>query len=317
MKHLIMAFFLSTFFVGCKSASTPVAVASVATSAFSADSAFSYVASQVAFGPRIPGSKAHLDCSVYLKNTLAKFADSVIMQPFSARSWDGKTLQGVNIIASFNPSATGRILLCAHWDSRPYADNENNTSLHRSPIDGANDGASGVAVLLEVARVLSTSKGVDIVLFDLEDSGKPRFEVSQYGDEKSWCLGSQYWASHPHTNRISFGILLDMVGVAGARFMQEGTSLYYAADVLDKVWATAATMGYGQFFVYEKAGAIIDDHLFINQIAGIPTIDIISLDGSTRSGFFKHWHTLQDNISNIDKSSLKMVGDVVLEVVGK
>ncbi|MDR0619070.1 MAG: M28 family peptidase [Bacteroidales bacterium] len=288
--------------------------------AFNADSAFSFVARQVAFGPRVSGSKAHKECASYLEKTLAKYAHKTVLQEFSARRWDGATVHGINIIASFNLSAAQRVLLCAHWDSRPYADNDPLTENYRTSIDGANDGASGVGVLLEIARVLSacnTQTGIDIVLFDLEDCGKPRFETANYGDEKTWCLGSQYWSENPHIQnyRASYGILLDMVGVKNPRFKQEGTSVYYAPDVLNNVWKTASALGYGSAFVYEKSTPLIDDHLFINQITGIPTIDIISLDGSSNSGFFKHWHTTEDNLSNVDKKSLKTVGDVVLKVI--
>ncbi|MDR0763141.1 MAG: M28 family peptidase [Bacteroidales bacterium] len=331
MKRLIAVSALLIFFGGCKStspASTPV---SARISDFNADSAYTFVARQVAFGPRIAGSRAHKECASYLENVLAKYAHKVILQEFSARRWDGIAMQGVNIIASFNPSAAQRVLLCAHWDSRPYADNDPSEKNYHTPIDGANDGASGVGVLLEIARVLatcSTQTGIDIVLFDLEDCGRPRFEISRYGDEKTWCLGSQYWAANPHTQgyRASYGILLDMVGVKNPRFKQEGTSAYYAPDVLDNVWRTASALGYGSAFVYEKSTPLIDDHLFINRITGIPTIDIISLDdnadngsgsggGGNNSGFFKHWHTTQDNMSNIDKTSLKITGDVVLNVI--
>jgi Zn-dependent M28 family amino/carboxypeptidase len=292
----------------------------VRTVAFNADSAFAFVARQVAFGPRTAGSRAHKECAAYLENTFARYAHKVTLQRFSAYRWDGIAMQGVNIIASFNPSASQRVLLCAHWDSRPYADNEDDAALHRTPIDGANDGASGVGVLLEIARTLSADQfetGIDIVLFDLEDCGKPRFERGGRGDENTWCLGSQYWAANPHIQgyRASYGVLLDMVGVKDPHFKQEGTSLYYAPDVLDNVWKVASTLGYGSAFTYERSTPLIDDHLFINQIIGIPTIDIISLDGSSNSGFFKHWHTTKDDLSNIDKKSLKMVGDVVLNVI--
>ncbi|MDR1739900.1 MAG: M28 family peptidase [Bacteroidales bacterium] len=337
MKCTIFYLIIGLIFGGCKgsnsvsisevsevsgvSAQECSSTAGVYASAFNHDSAYRFVVEQLAFGQRVPGSKAHRECALYMAGRLRDFADTVFVQEFSARRWDGAALRGSNIIASFNPSASQRVFLCAHWDSRPYADNENDEALHRRSIDGANDGASGVGVLLEIARVLSLSAavsvGVDIVLFDLEDSGKPRFEQTQYGDEKTWCLGSQYWAANPHVAgyRASYGILLDMVGVRNATFKQEGTSLHYAPDIMAKVWKTASALGYGRYFVYEQATPIIDDHLFINQIAGIPTIDIIALDGNTPHGFFPHWHTLQDNIENIDKQTLKMVGDVVLKTI--
>ncbi|MDE7148964.1 MAG: M28 family peptidase, partial [Bacteroidales bacterium] len=192
---------------------------------FDRDSAYAFVARQVAFGPRTSGSRAHARCADYLYGVLGGYADTVLRQSFTAGRWDGQVMQGVNIIACFAPEKTRRILLAAHWDSRPYADQEADPALHHQAIDGANDGASGVGVLLEVARVLSAhpqAVGVDIVLFDLEDAGRPDFEPYKPGDEATWCKGAQYWAVNPHQPGYTavYGILLDMVGNRQPMFAQ-------------------------------------------------------------------------------------------------
>lgn len=287
---------------------------------FNADSAYYYVKKQVDFGPRVPGTEAHAQCADWLSSKLGAYADSLIVQDFQASIYNGKLKAGKNIIGIFQPEKKKRILLCVHWDSRPFADQETDPDLHDKPIDGANDGASGVGVLLEIARNLSrqqTDVGVDIIFFDLEDYGEPQGEQSR--KENSWALGSQYWSKNPHTFNYSaiYGILLDMVGVENARFPREGTSEYYASYILDKVWNKADQLGYGKYFVNQKTSGIIDDHLYINKIAQIPTINIIALDNQGKSNFFKHWHTLQDNMKNVDKNSLRVVGKTVMHVIYK
>lgn len=298
---------------------TPVRPASPA-AAFNQDSAYGFVARQVAFGPRTAGSEAHTRCAEYLCATLAAYADEVIRQPFEAERWDGQDMAGLNVVARFAPEKTRRVLLAAHWDSRPYADREADPALHKLPIDGANDGASGVGVLLEVARVLAAHPqevGVDIILFDLEDAGRPEYEPYHAGDENTWCKGAQYWARNPHVSGYTaeYGILLDMVGNSAPLFAKESTSLYYAPDILDKVWRTAADLGYGAVFVPNHTGGIIDDHLFVNRLTGIPMIDIIHKDYGTSTGFFPQWHTLQDDMAHIDPATLTMVGKTVLEAL--
>ena len=286
--------------------------------AFNGDSAYAYVSSQVAFGPRVPGTKAHSDCAKWMVEKLKTFSKNVVEQPFKARLWDGKTVNCKNIIASFNPQSKARVFLSAHWDSRPYADQDADEKNHRTPIDGANDGASGVGVLIEVARQLSIKNpaiGVDIVLFDVEDWGEP--EGTEAKNEDNWCLGSQYWARNPHVQgyKAHYGILLDMVGAANAEFAKEGQSMYYASDVMNKVWDIASQLGYGSYFVPRTNNGITDDHIYINKIASIPTIDIIQNDLTSPSGFNKHWHTLNDNMGNINKETLTVVGKVCLAVV--
>lgn len=309
--------------VGCKnkpktdeSNNTPVV--SMESPAFDGDSAFAFVAAQTAFGPRVPGTKAHGECATWMVNKLKSYTQNVIEQDFKARLWDGKTANGKNIIAVFNPENKVRILLSAHWDSRPYADHDADAKNHKTPIDGANDGASGVGVLIEIARQLSIKNpgiGVDIILFDLEDWGEP--QEAQSEQEDNWCLGSQHWSRTPHVvgYKARFGILLDMVGAANAEFAKEGTSMYYASDFVNKVWGIANQLGFSNYFVNRQSNGITDDHLYINKIASIPTIDIVQHDPSTQSGFNQHWHTLNDNIGNINKETLSAVGKVCLAVI--
>lgn len=285
-----------------------------------ADSAFAFVKAQLEFGPRVPNSPAQKECAAYLAEQLERFGAQVQEQRFQAKRWDGKLLEGYNIIASINPEKTRRILLCAHWDSRPYADNETDSQSHNTPIDGANDGASGAGVLLELARVMQQrppKTGIDIILFDLEDSGKPQWAPDAHGDEYTWALGSQYWSNNPHIPGYSalYGILLDMVGTHNPCFTMEATSMYYAQDIMHKVWGKASAMGYGNIFQSRRTGALIDDHLFINEITGIPTIDIIHYEQQSPTGFFPHWHTREDNLENLSAETLKIVGDVVLAVI--
>jgi len=284
---------------------------------FDADSAFTYVKAQTGFGPRIPNSTSQAKCAEWLSNTMKQFADTVIVQSFQSRGFDGKTLNGKNIISSFNPTKGNRIMLCAHWDSRPFADQD--SVRKNEPIDGANDGASGVGILIEVARQLSIAKpdlGVDIIFFDIEDYGQP--ENSGFPDQDdTYCLGSQYWSEHLHTPNYfaRYGILLDMVGATNATYTQEGTSIRYAQDVTGMVWKTAVDLGYGSYFLLEQTNPIVDDHYYINQIAQIKCTDIIHYDQNTPSHFWKHWHTHGDTIDKIDKNSLKAVGQTLLQVL--
>lgn len=286
---------------------------------FNADSAYYFIGKQVSFGPRVSGTESHEKCAKWLVSKLKKYSDTVIVQPFKARTYDNVTRNGKNIIASFNSDKKKRILLMSHWDSRPFADYDEDKTKHREPIDGANDGASGVGILLEAARqfgLKSPDIGIDIVLFDLEDWGPPK-DLDLY-DKEYWGLGSQYWSRNPHVYgyEASFGMLLDMVGAANPTFRKEYFSRQYAGFVLDKVWQKAFDLGYGDHFLDEDGAAINDDHVFVNEIAKIPSIDIIHLNpANSNRSFFEHWHTSGDNMQHIDKNSLKMVGEVVLNVV--
>lgn len=287
---------------------------------FNADSAYYFVKKQLSYGPRVPGSEAHAQCATWLANKLETYADRVIVQDFKTRVYNKEIFGGQNIIASFKPGRQARIFLAAHWDSRPYADHDPDPSKHTTPIDGANDGASGTGILIEIARLLNKTQpeiGVDIVLFDLEDYGPPQDTQTDQSTE-TWGLGSQYWSANPHVPGYSarYGILLDMVGASDAVFPMEGFSMYYAPDITKKVWNIGVEIGYGDYFVFDQGAYITDDHYFVNRIAQIPTINIIHLDpASTNGTFYDHWHTVNDNLEQIDPVTLDVVGSTVLEVI--
>lgn len=286
---------------------------------FNADSAYLFVEKQVAFGPRVPNTSEHEACAQYLYHKLKNYADTTLIQNFKTRAYNNAVLNGKNIIGSFNPLIGNRVLLCAHWDSRPYADYDKDPNNHTKPIDAANDGASGVGVLLEMARQMSLKNpgiGVDIIFFDVEDYGPPQ-DLQMYGTN-FWGLGSQYWSRNPHDPdyEARYGILLDMVGAADATFLMEGYSMEYASGIVKKVWTVGNRIGYTDYFLFESAGYIDDDHKYVNEIARIPTIDIIHLDTeSAGSSFFEHWHTLGDTMDKIDKETLKAVGQTLLTVI--
>jgi len=285
---------------------------------FNQDSSFAFVGKQVAFGPRVPNTEAHRLTAQWLVETLTRFSDTVIVQQARVRAFDGTILNISNIIASFDPENRSRILLCAHWDSRPFADFDPDPANHFKPVPGANDGASGVGVLLEIARQLSEKRpavGIDIILFDAEDYGQ--HEALSGKAEDSWGLGSQHWARNPHRHDYNarFGILLDMVGATGAQFKHEGYSMMYAPNVVRKVWDTARRLGYGNFFVDREGGFVVDDHYYVNTIRNLPTINIIHQETGNRHGFFPQWHTLDDTMDHIDPSTLKVVGQTVLTVI--
>ena len=284
---------------------------------FDAASAYAFVKKQVEFGPRVPGTPAHAACAEWLAKTFRQWTPDVSVQEFKARAYDGRPLEGKNIVATFDKDNKDRILLCAHWDSRPFADHDPDPANHFKPVMGANDGASGVGVLLEVARVLSLRKpalGVDIVLFDLEDFGEHR--NWRGASQDSWGLGSQHWSRNPHRPGYTarFGILLDMVGGARPVFPREGSSMYYAPEVVKKIWAAARELGLEKYFIDSESDSLIDDHVYVNRLARIPTADIIDYDPA-RGGFPLAWHTVGDTLDKIDRTTLSAVGRTVLAVV--
>jgi len=249
---------------------------------------------------------------------LERHGAKVCRQNAVLTAYNGDKLEAVNIIGSYNIENKRRILLFAHWDSRPYADNETDAALQMTPIDGADDGGSGVGVLLEIARVISSNSpnvGIDIIFFDAEDYGTPSFVDEHKSD--TWCLGSQFWAKNPHVEgyKAEFGILLDMVGAKNASFYKETTSVRYANRYVERVWTAARNLGFGKFFVNAKGGAVIDDHLYVINGRNIPCLDIINYNNNTDSGFGDHWHTHDDNMSVIDKETLNAVGQTVLDVI--
>ena len=327
MKKLVLLMLPIFLFTGCgksngsdKKGSTVVTANQVQKSYIplgevNSDSAYQFVADQVAFGPRVPGSEAHRQCGDYLVEKLTQYGATVEEQIGEARLYNGRPMAIRNIIGRYNPEAKRRILLSAHWDTRPFADRESDSSHWNTPIDGANDGASGVGVLIELARLLQNADlpiGVDIVFFDLEDWGTPEFHIGP-SSEHSYCLGSQYWAEEikNRANKPEAGILLDMVGAPGAKFFQEQVSSYYAPQLVKAIWQEAANLGFSSYFIPTRGGAITDDHLYVNQIAGIPCIDIIQYDPNSETGFGEYWHTRNDNMKQIDRTTLYVVGATV------
>jgi len=286
---------------------------------FNSDSAYQFTKKQVEFGPRVPNTKAHDACAQYLTMELKRMGAEVIEQNANLTAFDGTVLKSVNIIGSFNSKAETRVLLFSHWDSRPWADHDPKPENRKKPVMAANDGASGVGVLLEMARLMGRNLptvGVDIIFFDSEDYGQPESAGGE-SNEDSWCLGTQYWAKNPHVPGYSarFGILLDMVGAPQATFFREQSSDYYAGSVVSKVWSQAKSLGFGQYFADQKGGAITDDHIYVNKIAGIPSIDIIQYDPNSNSGFGSYWHTTHDTMDNVDKNTLQAVGTTLMHVV--
>ena len=328
MSHLkfLVALACALLFVGsCRTKSSSEqktdstnAIALLKAPTFNADSAYEFVRKQVAFGPRVPNSAAHQRCGDYLVAKFKAFGCTVIEQKFTAKTFDGVTLRGRNIIGSVNPQATKRIILSSHWDTRPFA--EEDPTNKKGPIEGANDGASGVGVLLEIARTLQLAAqkptvGVDFILFDAEDWGNSEQSKEKYG---GFCLGSDYWAKNKHVPNYSayFGVLLDMVGAKNATFPREGSSLQFAGDVTRNVWNIASQLGYKQYFIDQDGPGITDDHWPVNETAKIPMIDIVHLEvKKADKTFFEDWHTHEDDMRNIDPATLKAVGQVLVQVL--
>ena len=294
---------------------------------FNADSAYAFTKAQCDFGPRDMNSRGHDLCGEWIVSKFKEYGCKVTTQTATLAGYDGTKLRSRNIMASINPEATTRILLCAHWDSRPWADNDPDSANWRKPILAANDAASGVAVMLELARIIGKSKdekafnkqlGIDFMCFDAEDWGTPQWaDVADNAD--SWALGAQYWSKNlPQGYEARYGILLDMVGGVGAKFYREGMSMQYAPEIVKKVWRAAREVGFGSYFPKEDGGVITDDHVPVNQFAKIPTIDIIPYYADCQqSSFGPTWHTLADNMENIDKNTLKAVGQTLVQVIYK
>lgn len=300
-----------------KSINPIVAVPTIEKPNFDSDSAYFYIQQQVDFGPRFPNNEAHGKCALFLKKKLSSYGFITQIQIGKVTTFNNKEITIKNIIGEYNPAAKKRILLFAHWDSRPFADQD--TKDLTKPILGANDGGSGVGVLLEVARQLSIIKpniGVDIIFFDAEDYGQPSSAMTLM-DSDSWCLGSQYWAKNQHqpNYKAEFGILLDMVGSENALFTQESISMQYAPEIVKKVWNIAHQLGYFNYFINEQTSFVgTDDHKYVNQLANIPSIDIIHYERST--GNFHHsWHTHHDDMDVINKITLSVVGETLLAVI--
>ncbi len=281
---------------------------------FNASNAYQHIETQLSFGPRVPGTAAQTNCAAFIRSEIAKYCDTIFVQKTTVtQPISDKKYPCINIIGAINPAAPYRILLLAHWDTRPWADQD--TKDQNKPILGADDGASGVAVILEIARAIKESDlkpedvGVDFLFVDVEDVGKTEWS------ELSYSLGTQYWANHPHVPnyKANYGICLDMVGAKNAQFLLEQFSKQYAGDKQRAIWDIANRLGYGSYFMYQDGGAITDDHVVVNEMANIPCVDIINLQEG--GSFGKYWHTHNDNIDIIDKRTLKAVGQTVLQVL--
>ena len=318
MKFTLLYIVLATMMMTCggKGQSTQASTTETETAAradkhntpFDGQAAFTLAQQQCDFGPRVPATPAHAKCAEWLNSTIKESCDTVIVQQGQVTTGQGKALGIKNIIGIINPDADQRLLLLAHWDTRPWADNDPDPVNHSKPVIGANDGASGVAVLLQLARHLkadSTSLGIDILLVDAEDMGIT-------DNEESWGLGTQYWTQHRHVDGYKplFGILLDMVGAPDATFTREYYSVQYAQSFVDLVWKNAV----GNHFSNAQGGAVTDDHVFINQ-ASIPCVDIIDMRSDSESGFCPVWHTIDDTMEHISASTLAEVGQTLLNVI--
>ena len=318
---------------------------------FNADSAYAFCAAQCNFGPRVMNSEAHEQCAQWIASQFSRFGYNVELQRADLKGYDGTVLKSTNIIAKAKattkaplsspegdteadsaanntieaPSGAvggarpeAHILLCAHWDSRPWADNDPDSANWRKPVMAANDGASGVAVMLELARLLqqhdSARIAVDFVCFDAEDWGVPQW--SDAVDADSWALGAQYWAAHHKSPRYDFAILLDMVGGQQAKFYRELHSMQYASNVVDMVWQAASAAGYGSTFPHKDGGWITDDHVPVNEQANIPCIDIINHYPDCPQGSFgPTWHTVNDDLQHIDRNTLRAVGQTLVQLI--
>ena len=326
MKKILLGMVMGMLMVACgttkKSQSEEQKAVSIL---FSADSAYAYCAAQCQYGPRTMNSEAHEQCGQWIAEKFRQYGCDVELQQADLKGYDGTILKSTNIIAkSQKLTANGqkpRILICAHWDSRPWADNDPDSANWRKPVMAANDGASGVAVMLEIARLLqsndSASVAVDFVCFDAEDWGMPQWENDSDGD--SWALGAQHWAANcpkQIANSYQYGILLDMVGGQSARFYREYFSMKYAHNIVEKVWQAAAAAGYGSYFPAEDVGGVTDDHLPVNEKAGIPCIDIINhYPDCEQSSFGPTWHTVNDDLQHIDKNTLQAVGQTLIQLI--
>lgn len=286
---------------------------------FVADSAFSYIQDQCSFGPRLTGSEESAKCCQYITDQFTRFGAKVQIQESIVTIYDGTRLKCRNIIASLNPENTDRILFCSHWDSRPWADNDPDEKSHHTPVPAANDGASGVAVMMELARILQqqpVTTGIDFVCFDAEDMGTPKWADDTEEDEV-WCLGSHNWAQWAYENNYSarFGVLLDMVGGRGNTFSQEMVSKQYAQPIVELLWRLAGQIGYGHYFPMKEGGYLMDDHVNVNKIARIPCVDIVPYYEDGPSSFGPTWHTINDTPENIDPNVLEAVGQTLTQLI--
>ncbi|MGN6391675.1 MAG: M28 family peptidase [Gemmatimonadales bacterium] len=271
---------------------------------FDSASAFNYLKTQVEFGPRVPDTEAHRREAAWLDSLLRLRADTLIVQSWTHVTAHGDSLRLVNYVARFRPAATKRLLFLAHWDSRPTADSPTSTDSTK-PVPGANDGASGVALLLGVADVLKRAPptvGVDLLFDDGED----------YGDftktPNDVLIGARYYAAHPAPGpQPLYAVLFDLIADKDLQIFQEGNSLVGAPEVVELVWDTAKELGYAGTFVATPKHTLIDDHIELQKV-GIRAIDVVDFD-------YPSWHTKDDTIDKVSAASLQIVGDVAVALV--
>lgn len=327
MKRIIYMLLAVSMLVACGTTKKSQTTQSAVALTFNADSAYEFCAVQCAFGPRTMNSEAHEQCAQWIQQKFEQYGYQVTLQKADLKGYDGTVLKSTNIIATAPVRSVAtqsqpapRIFICAHWDSRPWADNDPDEANWRKPVMAANDGASGVAVMLELARMLqqndSVRLAVDFICFDAEDWGVPQWEEDINSD--SWALGAQYWAASDEakSKTYQYAILLDMVGGQGARFYREYYSMRYARNIVERVWQAANTAGYGSIFPYKDGGGVTDDHVPVNEKAGIPCIDIINhYPDCEQSSFGPTWHTVSDDMQHIDRNTLQAVGQTLVQFI--
>ncbi len=297
----------------CSEGQRPQELRKVAIPSFDADRAYGNIHTQVDFGPRVVGYQGHEDVINWMIETLKSYGYKPEKQAFKTQLYTGEEVLGTNVIASHNRGVKERLLLGAHFDTRPIADKDSIRT--EEPIPGADDGASGVGVLLEIARLVKNHDlpmGVDFVFFDLEDYGQPGSNAIY-----SWGLGSQYWSKKAKKQGYSpkYGIFLDMVGAENAQFTIEGLSAAVASKQVEKIWRLAIGMGREDYFIPKRTEPIVDDHRFVFEITAIPVVNIVN--HGEESTFASYHHTHNDNMDIISKETLKAVGQVVTAVVFK
>jgi glutaminyl-peptide cyclotransferase len=272
---------------------------------FDAGRAFLFLETQVAIGPRVPGTDAHRECRDRIIAECKAYADTVIIQAFDAyRPFTRDTVRAWNIIARYDPGKGKGVMLSTHWDTRPFADLD--PLFPEKPVPGANDGASGTAVLLELLphiRAFSGGRQIDVVFWDAEDMGIA-------GTGAYFCQGSEHYAKNPLLPLPAEGILIDMIGDADLEILIEKNSLKYAPNLVNKVWDLARELGYGDVFKRKTGPEVFDDHVPLNEIASIPTINLI--DFHYKSYGRNLWHTVSDLPAYCSPGSLKIIGDLLL-----
>ncbi len=327
MKRIIYILLTVSLLAACGTTKKSQTTQSAVALTFNADSAYEFCAAQCDFGPRTMNSTAHEQCAQWIQQKFEQFGYQVTLQKADLKGYDGTILKSTNIIATAPVRSVAtqsqpipRIFICAHWDSRPWADNDPDEANWHKPVMAANDGASGVAVMLELARMLqqndSVRLAVDFICFDAEDWGIPQWEEDVNGD--SWALGAQYWAASDEakSKTYQYAILLDMVGGQGAKFYREYYSMHYARNIVERVWQAANTAGYGSIFPYKDSGGVTDDHVPVNEKAGIPCIDIINhYPDCEQSSFGPTWHTVSDDMQHIDRNTLQAVGQTLVQLI--